>query len=186
MGRKEWKHAFMLFYCNYQGTWKSGDAIVMHESMLLCFCTAITKVHENQVMQYEEYFQTFVLQLSRYMKIRWIQMKIYFYAFSKWCDLTRFCLYLDGGGILELFYLYSKIPDSFGRWRNFGSVSFVLKIPDIFWCWRNFGSILLFIFLYFIFFIFYFFINYFLYILFSYILFYFILYFIFLYFIYYM
>ena len=56
--------------------------------------------------------------------------------------LTRFCLHLDGGGILELFYLYSKIPDSFGRWRHFGSVSFVLKIPYIFWCWRNFGSIL--------------------------------------------
>ena len=89
-----------------------------------------------------EYFQTFVLQLSRYMKIRWIHMKIYFHEFSKWCDLTHLCLHLDGGGILELFYLYTKIPDSFGRWRNFGSILFVLKIPDIFLGWRNFGSIL--------------------------------------------
>ena len=64
------KNTFKHLYCNYQGTWKSGDAIVEYKSMLLWLCTTITKVHENQVMQYEEYFQ-------------------------KWCDLTRFCLHLD-------------------------------------------------------------------------------------------
>ena len=49
--------------------------------ILLCLCTAIIKVHENQVMQYKSmfsYFHAFVLQLSRHIKIRWYIMKYTF------------------------------------------------------------------------------------------------------------
>ena len=81
---KAWKHAFMPLYFNYQGTWKSGDAkwsilssictaiikvhknqVNTYEGILSYICTAIIKVHENQVMQFEVVFFTFVLQLSR-------------------------------------------------------------------------------------------------------------------------
>ena len=34
--------------------------------------------------------------------------------------------FLKGGGILDLFYLYCKIPDILRQWRNFGSILFVL------------------------------------------------------------
>ena len=80
--------------------------------------------------------------LSRYIN-QVNTLKIYFHKFSTWCDLTRFCLHLDGGGIMDLFNLYCKIPDIFGRWRNFGSIFFNLKISDIFGKWRNFGCILI-------------------------------------------
>ena len=35
--------------------------------------------------------------------------------------------FLKGGGILDLFYLYCKISDIFGWWRNFRSILFVLQ-----------------------------------------------------------
>ena len=35
--------------------------------------------------------------------------------------------FLDSGGILDLFYLYCKISDIFGWWRNFRSILFVLQ-----------------------------------------------------------
>ena len=41
--------------------------------------------------------------------------------------------FLKGGGILDLFYLYCKIPDVIGWWRNFGTVSFVLQNIWLFW-----------------------------------------------------
>ena len=102
-----WKHAFMPLYCNYQGTWKSGDAVWR---ILSNICTAIIKLRENQVNTYEDIL-----------------------SFCRWYDLTRFCLHLDGGGILDLFYLYCKIPDIIGWWRNFGTVSFVLQNIWLFW-----------------------------------------------------
>ena len=40
---------------------------------------------------------------------------------------AKFLTFLDGGGILDLFYVYCKIPDIFGRRRNFGSILFVLQ-----------------------------------------------------------
>ena len=52
------------------GKWVQFMNSWIHESMKACLCTAIVKVHENQVMQYEVCFHKFVLQLSRYMKIR--------------------------------------------------------------------------------------------------------------------
>ena len=35
--------------------------------------------------------------------------------------------FLKGEGILDLFYLYCKISDIFGWWRNFRSILFVLQ-----------------------------------------------------------
>ena len=35
--------------------------------------------------------------------------------------------FLKGGGILDLFYLYCKISDNLGWWRNFRSILFVLQ-----------------------------------------------------------
>ena len=35
--------------------------------------------------------------------------------------------FLKGGGILDLFYLYCKIPDILGHWWSFGSISLVLQ-----------------------------------------------------------
>ena len=36
-------------------------------------------------------------------------------------------VFLDDGGILDLCYLYCKISDIFGWWRNFRSILFVLQ-----------------------------------------------------------
>ena len=45
-GEYIWRYTFIHLYCNYQGTWKVGDAIW---SFLSYICTAIIKVDENQV-----------------------------------------------------------------------------------------------------------------------------------------
>ena len=66
---KAWIHEFM-------NSW-------IHESMISCLCTAIIKVHENQVTLYEACFHAFVLQLSRYMKIRWHYIyEVYFHTYT--------------------------------------------------------------------------------------------------------
>ena len=63
--------------------WEEGKKAWKHESMLSCHCTAIIKVHENQVTLYEACFHAFVLQLSRYMKIRWHYMyEVYFHTYT--------------------------------------------------------------------------------------------------------
>ena len=44
--------------------------------------------------------------------------------------IAKFLTLLDGGGILELFYLYCKISDFFGQWRKFGCILIVpAKFP---------------------------------------------------------
>ena len=89
------------------------------------------------------------------MKIRWIHMKIYFHTFSKWCDLTRFCLHLNGGEILYLLqkswhfqtvgnmvgsilfvFTYSKSGDYFGI---FGGNCLGI-ITDCLYLWEFFGN----------------------------------------------
>ena len=55
----------------------------------------LIKVHENQVMKYESMkacFHAFVLQLSRYMKIRWCNMKAWKHAFMPlYCNYQGKC-----------------------------------------------------------------------------------------------
>ena len=51
---------------------------------------------------------------------------------------------MDSGWIFrDLFYIYCKIPDIFGQWRNIWDLLYLYcKIPDIFWRWKNMvGSI---------------------------------------------
>ena len=47
------------------------NQVTWYRSILSYICTAIIKVHEDQVKIHESMFYAFVLQLSRYMKIRW-------------------------------------------------------------------------------------------------------------------
>ena len=62
----------------------------------------------------------FVLQNFRHF---WTveEFRIYFICTAK------FRTFMDGGGFWDLFYLYFKIPDVFGRWWNSGSILFVLQ-----------------------------------------------------------
>ena len=45
----------------------------------------------------------------------------------------KYLTFLVSGGILDVFWLYCIIPDSSGCWRNFGSILFVLQNPWHFW-----------------------------------------------------
>ena len=55
------------------------------------------------------------------------EFRIYFICTAK------FLTFSDGGGIQDLSYLYCKIPDISRRWRNLGSILFVLQNSRHFW-----------------------------------------------------
>ena len=55
------------------------------------------------------------------------EFRIYFICTAK------FLTFSDGGGIQDLSYLYCKIPDISRRWRNLGSILFVLQNSWHFW-----------------------------------------------------
>ena len=44
------KHAFMPLYCNYQGTWKSGDTIYMKYTFILILSSSVSKFHHQIAM----------------------------------------------------------------------------------------------------------------------------------------
>ena len=54
---------------------------------------------------------------------------------------SKFLTFSDDGGIQDLFYLYYKIPDIFGRCRNVGSILFVLQNSRHFWTVEDFQDL---------------------------------------------
>ena len=50
-----------------------------------------------------------------------------FICIAKYLTFLDSAVEMDGGGILDLFYFYCKIPDIIGWWRNFGTVLFALQ-----------------------------------------------------------
>ena len=94
-----WIHEFM----NYQGTWKSGDAIWKHAFMpLYCNCQGKWKPGEPIWS---------VLHLSRYMEISWRHIKVYFHTFV--LQLSRY---------IKINSFPISPPDSTVKFENFQNI----------------------------------------------------------------
>ena len=71
----------------------------------------------------------FMLQNSWYFWMVEEDLRIYFICTATFLAVEEY---------YDLLYLYCKISDIFGRWRNIvGSILFVLQDSDIFRQWRN-------------------------------------------------